>query len=380
MEYEKYKVSRGDTLESIAKELNLSVAQLREFHNRHCELPYLLGSGKIPSSVKEILYLPLQEIEEQAQHKITNQSFYQLRLRHPTAEQIYQVKIKFFEEGKENSLSYIIKILWLEKNTIKIHREELFIDGKEPNFLVDELATQISSVLYPMEFYLDAQGCFYKVKNLSQIKERWNQLKPQIEKLYKGNCVTKYLYNFQKILFQPYLFNKAMKQEVFLTAYFTHLYGQYNTRGEVEEMLIRFPVIPTLAPVQYVIKNRIEWLEEAKQKLIKIERKGELADPRSLNNFLNAMDIPLKKDTTNEHEEEKAKGAYRSNYFLHPGTGIIDSLYLECNLETERNKKIYLTASRLNQDPPLNKTIKEEGIIEIGGPRAQSPQRQNFFE
>jgi hypothetical protein len=258
---------------------------------------------------------------------------------------------------------------------VQVNRTNLYINYEEPNLLADELAALTSAVLYPMEIYLDSSGEYTKIHNFSEIRKRWEAAKPGITKIYKGEYADQYIANFEFFLSDPDLLDKHIKKDWFLKAYFAGLYRTYPPEGTSEAIQASFPVLPFVHPVEYTLQYSISALEEGNEKLFQINREGKVTDQRTVGDFINESDFPL--SLLEEEPGEKAEGHYRALYFLEPAYHTIQSLYLECTLELEKTKKVYIAASRTDQ-PKKSKIIREEGIIEIV--KSNKPKSKFLFD
>uniref|UniRef100_UPI000FE30472 LysM peptidoglycan-binding domain-containing protein n=1 Tax=Apibacter raozihei TaxID=2500547 RepID=UPI000FE30472 len=58
-----YRVQKGDTLETVANRLGLTIFELRNYHNLHCELCQLIGRELTPK-INYILYEPREKTAE----------------------------------------------------------------------------------------------------------------------------------------------------------------------------------------------------------------------------------------------------------------------------------------------------------------------------
>lgn len=358
----KYRVQRGDTLESIARSFGISVFELRDFHNSHCELSQLLGA-QLTSSIKEILYRTKEDTIQKDFSELKNKESFELVLNPDTAVETYGVQVSFFENENENSLKYHLRLRWIQRNLVKIQREQLYINNEEPSTMADELATAVSSVLYPLELKVNSTGELTDINNHPEIIQRWKDALPKLREYYKGEETEKYIRKNEPILSNPDLLFRTLANDWFLQAFFNGLYRNYDLKKEME-IPRTFPVLPFLNPVEYRVIQKISTLEEDQEKLIQITMEGKTSDPRSIFDFENKAYFPIR--NPDEPEIPPAQGAYKAKYFLNPDHYTLDGLYLECTLELEKTKKVYVTSSRIKKQPQLN---REEGIIEIVKPR-----------
>ncbi|PQL92354.1 LysM peptidoglycan-binding domain-containing protein [Apibacter adventoris] len=364
----KYHIQKGDTLESIAHSFGISVFELRDFHNTHCELSQLLGD-KLTSHIKEILYQTKEDGIQKDFSELKEKESFELVLNPDASVESYGVQISFFENEVENSLKYNLKLRWLQRNLVKIQREKLYINNEESNLMADELAHAISSVLYPLELKVNSAGEITDINNYPEIVQRWKESLPKLQKYYKGEQTEKYIRKNEHVLSNPDLLFRSLTNDWFLHAFFNGLYHKYDLKKEMK-IPRTFPMIPFLNPVEYIVTPRISTLEEDGEKLIQITLEGKTSDPRSRFDFENESYFPTR--DPEDSEIPPARGTYKAKYFLTPDYYTLDGFYLECTLELEKTKKVYVTSSRIKKQSQL---IIEEGIIEIVKPK----EKKNSF-
>ena len=171
MKYKTYKIQKGDTLESISKKLDISLFELRDFHNNHCELDNLIAD-KLPSHVKEILYLPSSEITRQNLTELKKENSFSFVLNPSLQKTTYHVSVTSYEGSKENSLNYTTHIQWLKRNLVLLTKEDFLINHKEPSLMAERLSEKLNSVLYPLELFLEGSG----KKQMESTKKRNQRL------------------------------------------------------------------------------------------------------------------------------------------------------------------------------------------------------------
>ncbi|MGM5631966.1 hypothetical protein O2K51_13800 [Apibacter raozihei] len=367
----KYLIKRGDTLESIASALGLSLFELKNFHNNHCELFQLIGD-KLPGRLKEIYYQPKKASVNRDISQL-KQGLFTLNLNPQLKTNIYQVMVSSFTGEKENTIKFKTEITWLERNKVRIYRTDLFINDEEPNLMADKLACEVVSSLYPMDLSINTSGEITDLLNDSEIQKRWNANKKDLEDNYIGETFERYISKNDQIISSSGLLFQQIKKDWFYQTFFNGLYHEYSNEN-AETLNCLFPVLPFIPAVEYKVNDQINLIEDENETLYCIDRKGVSCDERSLFDFENEAYFPVR--VPEEESLPPALGKYRARYFLEPKYSEIESLYLECTLELAEKRKVYVTASRVKDKSTY---VKEVGIINIGQIKEEKSQNRKSF-
>ncbi|MDR2275049.1 MAG: hypothetical protein LBF27_29335 [Sphingobacterium sp.] len=215
----------------------------------------------------------------------------------------YGVRLEMYLKERKYEVKYEIDLIRLANtdenlNCFSIDRsKELFINEMEPDLMVDQLAHEVSNVLYPMEIVVDFEGRFSEIQNLTQIQKRWVKLKSELKSKYEGNIVESYFSRMENCIFDPFLLNSAIKQQDwFLNVFFQPIYSNYNGL-EAKDLHVHFPIIP-FHNVAY----------SSKLKLL-----SELSD-------LGMIEVLATGFIDSEIYGHELGGEYHSRYMLHPHT------------------------------------------------------------
>ncbi|TWP26107.1 LysM domain-containing protein [Apibacter muscae] len=368
MEFEIYRIQKGDTLESISKKLNISLFELRNFHNKYCDLKDLIGN-KLPAHIKEIKYIPVKDWVQQGLEELKQKNSFSLDF-NPSLEKItYHATVTFYEGAKENSVSYLFHIEWIKRNLVRITKEEFLINHQEPDLMADRIALKISQTLFPLELSLDNCGKIFSIQNHREIKNRWPSVKNKIRDYFASEVLEKYLQRNEVIIEDETALLQQIKKDAFLYSFFNGIYQTYQL-GENTLTNKYFPLIANLLPIEYAVQTQIEDLAEKEK--IKLSFAGTVSDTRSYADVEQGNYYP---SIEQEENPQPLQGNYNSWYLLDYDHYRIDSFLLECNLAMKEEQKIEVRAFRIQEPPTL---IKEEGIIEIVKP-ADNKRNRSFL-
>ena len=347
--YKKYKIKKGDTLQSISEKLNKTTHEVKSFHNVFCDSDNCIGVT-FPIGLKELyIYPEYNEKELSLIPKVPFDDAYKLLLKPTQNKMNYGVMYTIKSGNEENTLKFEVSIVYKGKtisdnNIFEIDRiSKTFINDEEVNTIADELAVKASEVLYPLEVVVTNEGKWIEINNYKEINKRWKKVKAKILDEYEGEWVERYLMLNEKTLENEDYLLDSLKKDWFLNSYFNTIYVYYSHKLKFQTNTT-FPVLPNCKSVSYDIEQKVEEYLDVNN-LIRIEQKGELKEERSKADLENEMDIPYYGILY--PNQDMAKGKYRSLYFLNGNTNLIESLFLECSIELAVEKEIQVVVSLL---------------------------------
>lgn len=182
MEFTKYDIREGSTLESIAKENGVSIKELIDFHNSKVPLTQQIHSDYIPLHIKAIMLKP----ELQKSGQLTRQievDFSKIILGFKKLAQ-YKVEIStsLLFLGKpisENKIESIWAVDYDQtSNTVEIEvlgKKNIKIDGQIKPLL--EVVEKINKTTEFLHLQLNPDKTVKDVLNMKQVLEKWENIK-----------------------------------------------------------------------------------------------------------------------------------------------------------------------------------------------------------
>ena len=206
------------------------------------------------------------------------------------------------------------------KHVFRITRfDEVFINDKKPDGLLQTLAHDVSKVLYPLEVECRLTGGFIKVSNFKDIKKRWANKKKALLEIYQNKDAIKYIELTDRSFAVEENFQKKMESNYFLALYFKPIF-QYYTAICSFENTITFPLLGTAKPVRFKVQQSID--EQALyQNKYRVYLVGQIADDRSLTDLEQRLNFP-----NYPAEEPEKKGTCDIMYMLNDQTRIIEGI------------------------------------------------------
>lgn len=284
------KISSGTTLEELAKYFDLSVAQLKWYHNLHCS-----SEDKIDQEIAKHTQIILVPPIDRDVREIIFRSFSEHKnsLDSPTSfTKDYGVVQTVFVNGEEQvKMHYEIKVTQ-QKSQVVITRKSVYINDQKPDTIVEQLADEIGRILYPLEMTLDETGTLTSILNQQQILDKWLKLKPKLQRYYQGDEAERLLDNVQNRIRSKSRLLQDIQSELFFQMYFLPLEKQDKTLERIFDFgeLGRFSM------------NIVLFQDEKPSDTGKIivRAKGELLN-NDLSQFTGSLDFIYKINPKNHH-------------------------------------------------------------------------------
>ena len=204
-----YKVKKGDTLQSIAEKLQISVNDLRHYHNMRCELWELLEQ-KLTSKTERIIVPSEEELVSLQGH----QQAVQKELERPSRyldkkfyAKDYDVKEVVITSDKEVKTDYSLS-LQMEKAE-KGWSMIVNTTYEEADTKFTELATACMQAMQPLKYHLSINGGITDIENHREIIERFTQKRTGIESYFEGELAKSYTDAFyEKLIDKEYILER----------------------------------------------------------------------------------------------------------------------------------------------------------------------------
>ena len=204
-----YKVKKGDTLQLIAEKLQISVNDLRHYHNMRCELWELLEQ-KLTSKTERIIVPSEEELATLQGH----QQAVQKELERPSRyldkkfyAKDYDVKEVVITSDKEVKTDYSLS-LQMEKAE-KGWSMIVNTTYEEADTKFTELATACMQAMQPLKYHLSINGGITDIENYREIIERFAQKRTGIESYFEGELAKSYTDAFyEKLIDKEYMIER----------------------------------------------------------------------------------------------------------------------------------------------------------------------------
>lgn len=348
-----YKIKPGDTLKKIADQLNLSVAQIRKYHNQRCELDQLL-SDEIRTK-NEYILIPLVEViadEDTSKNDypvVTNPDG-SISMRLNQDKRSFTYTLNFTQDGELYILDYTMDVTMLKS----IGDGFLFeLDRRKPVYInrevsidqIDNLSIITSETLYPLQLVVNAKGEVTEIYNYKEIQKRLNSTVIKIYREFEGDFINEYVDMLKDNMSDEAWITQNVKNDLFIKNYFTSLYNRPADEHGVSKWVEPYPVVMDEIVDYEMIQRLIHVTDE--YNYIEISRHGEvIPDP----NF-NIMDgIP------------PMSGSFNANYYLNPRTYQIERLDVQYTFKQEQSLDVSLDIMNIEPMKIPKKEISLETV------------------
>lgn len=341
-QYSRYEIQKGDTLESIARNLNIELDDLRQYHNSRSKLEDCLA-GKLKSHLKFLMVPNEKEEVIVEKNKLQPVQF---------ISQEYILPFQTFELNHQYSVLYTIQkgesIQTLEQNFsvrrlkpdrkqddyhfIEINKiSELLIDGSPVSTKAYKVAEKMAEILYPLRIVVNKQGKWIDLNSYEKLKERWEKQKDNIRDSFDGVLYKTLANNVENVITDDKSLVNFLSGNWFLRTFFNGIHMAYTENFEIEKKLY-FPAIAEVDDIEFNIKQKV-------------------------NPYLNELN-QIEVTQIGEAENEYLIGNYISKYSLNPNNYIVQQIKLECNMNMKKSREISLSIKNLDE----SKIILDSGI------------------
>lgn len=240
----------------------------------------------------------------------------------------------------------------------------VFINDKEPDLVVDELAYETGKVFYPLSILLSEEGKFIRVSNYEEVVERWTKQRAKIADYFVGEIVDKYLLLADETIYSQDKLNRVFRRDIFMSVFFFPVYQYYNTLKSGKESECYFPLAGKSTPVKFRIEEILnEFLTDNHS--IEISHSGYSIDKRSFH------EIEWNYDEAGRNSRA-ADIKYFARYNLEMRTKLIQTIETRWDFLTDIPYTIEVKVVPLNGIPN-----KESLIVEI---EEESHKETGFFQ
>lgn len=337
-----YKIKKGDTLDSVARELGVDAQELRRYHNIYCEIPDLIEAD-FKSHLELVILAPEKGItskDEAVEKKPQKVSFgdnYKLPFLPRNIKRQYEVEITTKVDDEIDILEIKISVEWLAEDKKGFHLFEInrgtniYIDFKVPDTIMQELDAKTAEILYPLKIVVDASGKWVDVYNYDEIVARWKNIKREILDYYDSEVIEDHIEIIEYALEDSGTLLKALSSDYFLRTFFNGIHVAHTANFSFEDT-ISFPLEKGKEAVYNIEQKVTPYLE--KSGLIKVEQKGEYVD----------------NDFQKIYRHNPFKGNYNAVYYLKEDNYSIEKVHLECSIDGDEFIKTTILIEPLKKE------------------------------
>lgn len=336
-----YKIKKGDTLESVARDLGMDAQELRRYHNMYCEIPDLIEAD-FKSYSKFLILAPEKYIEERKEEtekktqKVSLASNYILPFVADRISKEYQVNYTTVFGDEVDTIEMKVSVKWLatDKNNFhlfEINRGSIYVNNVIPDTIMDELAAKTAAVIYPLKIVVDESGKWIDLYNYDEIEERWKDTKENVLDYFEGEVAENYIEQTEYALESSETLLKSLASDYFLRVFFNGIYVSYTSNYSFQNEVF-FPLEKD-EESKFKVEQKINSVID-ESNFVKVEQKGDYIDSGGEASF----------------GFDPWKGKYNASYFLDEHSYCIEKVNLECDIEYDEAIKVIIQIESLNKE------------------------------
>lgn len=221
----------GETLENIAEEINLENPEyLKEFHNAHCAREDIVNDRLVPG--KKLLLPDFKTVNEYNSRNDAPCKAPELNPDIPffpeEFSKIYTVTINETEENaldeKSTMLTYTASVKWMEKkgtsHIFSVFKNNFF-DAQ--GSMMSDLASESIRALNPFIVTTNEKGKILTIQLNENAANHFGRIKERLLDLFPDPYAAMYLDEFEFAVMDRDLFERRMKEDIFMNLYFASL-------------------------------------------------------------------------------------------------------------------------------------------------------------
>jgi hypothetical protein len=380
LQYKIYKIQKGDTLTSVALQLNRNEYDLKSYHNTYCAIEDLIGID-FPKHLTALIVSSFESIKKEekldAHKRVRLGSKEKFDFFPSSLNKNYGVLIVLEKGNDAQTIKYDLNLRYVrqeEKDKVfELNRiSKMYINDEEADAIADVLAVKVAQVLYPLQILIDENGSFSGIANYEQIQQRWEDVKDKIYDEYEGEWVEKYIELNEEVINDKESMEFSLWNDYFIRTYFNGIYREYP-ENKSRTGGIQFPVLHEVSDINFKVKSEIEeYYDESN--FIVLNQNGIIDEERAKEDLESKFNFPFYANPDSSYTI--AEGAYRGKYFLNPSDHAIEAAYLEASVELDILERIKVSIANLN--PKYNVEIRDTNS-KIFIEEKKELQKQNHF-
>jgi hypothetical protein len=295
----KYPINEGDTLESVAKKLNIQTEYLKEVHNAKAGFWDKIRSS-FPKHLTEI-YVYSDVLEEQSPKKEVQKeigsNLFPMRF---YTQKTYGYTLENYEgDLLKNKIQYEVDAVYKKNDynfkIIEINRKQVYVNHKMPEVAVEQLLDKIAQNMFPIALRISDTGEIKGIANYSEIKERWLANKDELTNYYKKEQSDTIIQKADLYFNNENTLLGMLSKNWFFNLFFKPIYAHYPEKKEIQ-YTAKVPFLSNRL-VEYEITQTLKDLYTMSGKVI-IDHIAKTIDHRTIKEVLQDKMV-LEKDRPN---------------------------------------------------------------------------------
>ena len=284
------------------------------------------------------------------------------------------VLVETNETQKKTQIHYKVDVICIEETRkehyiFELQKQQVFVNEKKPDGVLEELLARCGAVLYPLQIEVSALGQVLHITNIPDIQERWAKEKQHIVKTHKGKTTQLLVEKMDAVVNDgKQLTALLFQREWFINLIFAPIYNPLKTRK------VQYPLLPYVLPIAYTT-TRKAIAHQTKEGAVLLKFKGVCSDKRSEKDILNGYAIPVFK------AEAGVRGALDMVYQLYKNAPMVDAITGTVNVDFPSGKTQHVAVEiyNLKTETPQSAKEKQEAIAKREAEAPQPKQKKKRY-
>ena len=235
IEFVKYSLEKGDTIESVAQKFDISINRLLSMHNINVPIEDVIKS-QYDGFPKHLTFIYLtEEVVKNIEKKNERKTGYVIWANTFYKSKTYGFALENYEnETLINKIHYLLEMVYKKNEdkqiVLEINRKQVYINNKQPDTIIEQLANSISETIFPIQLQISGKGEIENIGNHKEILERWQTKKEKLIEYYKGDIAEKIIAKANNFFKNKYILTESLTENWFFNLYFKPIYGSYSTK------------------------------------------------------------------------------------------------------------------------------------------------------
>ena len=238
IEFVKYSLEKGDTIESVAQKFDISINRLLSMHNINVPIEDVIKS-QYDGFPKHLTFIYLtEEVVKNIEKKNERKTGYVIWAATFYKSKTYGFQVENYEnETLINKIHYLLEMVYKKNEdkqiVLEINRKQVYINNKQPDTIIEQLANSISETIFPIQLQISSKGEIESIGNHKELLERWQGKKEELIAYYKGDIAEKIIAKANIFFKNKYKINESLTENWFFNLFFKPIYGSYSTKKEI---------------------------------------------------------------------------------------------------------------------------------------------------
>ena len=250
-EFLRYKIRKGDTLDSIANRMQIHPVDLKFFHNERCSLSERIHFEHLQGV--EYFFIPTNYKNDERLEKENANERPSVKFRKEFYQKEYVVTESFLTEKQletflESRITIDFKKDEDERNILLFHQTDFTSNGKKLESKTSLLGLESIKTIYPLPFILNEKGYPTSILEPKELLKSFQTKRTELEELYIGEPTRLYLDKFEKSLENEEYFFEQFSS----TLLFQLLFPRKEFFFHQQKFNSYFYVVPNSFAVQFI--------------------------------------------------------------------------------------------------------------------------------